>query len=58
MKMPEEKPTVGYTLRMPRPLFEGLRRRHAETYPAHRMSMNRWLVHKLERWAKHYEKQA
>lgn len=37
-----------WTLRLPEELFTRLREEHAQSYPEHRLSFNRWLLRLLE----------
>lgn len=38
-----------WTLRLPEELFTRLREEHAQSYPEHRLSFNRWLLALIER---------
>lgn len=38
----------SWTLRLPEELFTRLREEHAQSYPEHRLSFNRWLVGVIE----------
>ena len=43
---------IRYNMYMDAETLANLRLRHAETYPAHRMTFPSWLERKLAQWAK------
>ena len=41
-------PDKRLTIRLPEALWDSLHEEYAQTYPTHRLSMNAWLVKRLE----------